>query len=864
MERPLYPKHKTVMVINDHPFKIELTNDSPFSSQSNMMLLSALRTGKLNPYEKTRSQHDGIFLDEIYSTYIEYQGFSENNFDYEQEVVNKKNKLPDFQKLVGHKDVWISPRLYTEITNLVSEIEKVNPSLIIVTGKWSLFFLTTVASLTATQGSKKDRKPFGTLLKYRASILDVNKELLPNTNAIVFPLLHSVVAQSLPDKVSIMEWDYEKVGFVFKRIKAEGVHFYKSEPVNNRTDYETFLQTLLNDLDNAKEPIEVAIDIETMFHSIVDCVGLAYKQAEGTCIPFAHLGNSCYLSKEEETKLMLLLYDIFLHKNIAHVGQNYQYDCQYFTKLWLLPILAKEDTMILQHTLFNYLPKDLATLASIFCEKYSYWKDDVTASQTSPETRWLYNCKDVCFTLEVLEGQRQILDSQDKALKHLYRFTMDKFFPQLVETMNRGILIDVSKKEELYQSFSKLMEEVDADIVDLLKNVSPLGDIGFNKNSTLHRLKFFKDFLGITLKKKKNSETTDAASMLTYMEDYPLYAPFLGTLLEYGSLKVMTKTFLGMKLDADNRARTQYGFTSTGRLNSRKNVWGTSGNLQNIPEKGKINLSYALEVVEEGLENDSFDEVEERIFLESTYEGSIHLPNVKKIFLPDEGYELFDGDYSGADIQIVAAESGCQWLLDFFANPKGKVYRYISNTFLQREITDDEYRTHKGIYHGSNYGMGIEKLASMSGLPITLSKQLQDFYFRLNPEIRVWQKDIEKQIKTKGYITNVFGRRAWFTNKNDPTLLNKALAFQPQGGIADLVNHAWVSIKEKHKENIHVSMQVHDSLVCQYKIDIAEKARKQIINCMEIPLTFKGGITITIPADCKVSTKSYGDCKKLK
>ena len=416
--------------------------------------------------------------------------------------------------------------------------------------------------------------------------------------------------------------------------------------------------------------------------------------------------------------------------------------------------------------------------------------------------------------------------------------------------MNDGVKIDKVRKEELFVFFSKLMEDTKAAI-----NL----DLGFefNINSHQQKKKVFSDLLGIKLetKKGKGTETCDAAAMLNYIEDYPLYRPFLILLLEYASLRVFTTNFLGMKLDDDDRARTQYKIagTGTGRLASTKNIWGYGANFQNIPEKGKINLRYALEVMED-VEDSEVD------YSDLYIEGEIVLPNVKKIFLADEGYEIADLDYSGADIMIVAADSECKWLLDFFANPKGKVYKYIASDFFQREITDNEYKTYKAIFHGTNYGLMAAKLATMGGISVRQAQQLQDFYYKLNPEVKVWQDRVKEDIFKKGFISNIFGREGWFLNRNDATLLNKALAFKPQSTIADLVNHGMDNIKRNYSE-VKLKLQVHDSAVIQYPLIKNEFYRKACREAMEISLPFK--TPITIPADIKVSSISYGDCSKI-
>ncbi len=247
-------------------------------------------------------------------------------------------------------------------------------------------------------------------------------------------------------------------------------------------------------------------------------------------------------------------------------------------------------------------------------------------------------------------------------------------------------------------------------------------------------------------------------------------------------------------------------------------------------------------------------------YLEYASDGKLRLPNIKKMFIPDPGKEIADADYSGADIMIVAADSNCKWLLDFFANPKGKVYKYIASEYFQREITDKEYKMFKGVFHGSNYLMGVTTLADMAGISYMQAKELQDFYFGLCPEIPKWQDDVRKTIAKQGYLTTIFGRRRWFLDRNDHMLANKAAAFKPSATIADLVNRGWVNIVEKHPE-IDILLQTHDSLTCQYDISICEESRKAIIGCMEIPLKFPA-TTITIPADLQVSRKSYGEVAK--
>jgi len=580
--RPEFPRPKNVMVINDIPVQTEIKSGDKFSATSNVSLLTSLRTGKINNWSKevTDNTYKGIKSTDIFTTYLSYNYFEEGSYDFRLEIVKGKDKVEgrEYFKLEHQKDVWVMASLWKQFQALLTEIEKVQPKLIIVTGKWTLFFLTGCTSLITNQGNHKDKKILGGLSKFRSSVLQLH-ECFGIKDVVLVPVWHTVHAMSMPDKLVVMQLDIEKLGWMYHIILDKGVGYYirpAKEYVLGTTlvILGTFLHELLRKLN--ERPIKVSIDIETMYHSTIDCIGIAYEVDRGICIPFASRANPNLWTIEEEVEIIALIREVMLHPNCQHVGQNYSYDCQYFHKLWNIDVQATTDTMVLHHVLFNYLPKDLAFLASLYCEAYTYWKDEVEGTKDTPETRWIYNAKDVMYTLEIANILEDILTQQPELLQNFYRSQQDLLAPALVDIMNRGVKVDLVKKQQLLDELSLLLVHIESTINTILGET-------INLKSSHQVKRLCTDLLQVVpvIDRKSKTASFGSEAMLVYLDNYPLYRPLITLILEYRSVGIFVRTFLSAKVDDDNRMRTSYNLagTRTYRLASRKNAFGAGMNL---------------------------------------------------------------------------------------------------------------------------------------------------------------------------------------------------------------------------------------------------------------------------------------------
>lgn len=855
--RPKFPKEKTVMVVNDMPVKAEIDTGERFSSVSNLNFLTSLRTGKLYREGKERMEqgYKGINATDIYPTYLFMEQYQKNNFDWVEDIVSGKSKQPDVEyfKLDNHKDVWVTKSVWCSFCGLLEEIEKVKPKLIIVTGKWSLFFLTGCVSLKTNQGSWKDKKTLGGLSKFRASILQ-SSECFKLHDLVIFPLWHTVNILSMAEKAYIFQLDIEKVGWVYNVIKDKGINYYlkpdkKYIICDTKEKVKTELGKLLKVLD--EKPTKVAIDLETMYFSVIDCIGMAYSYDEGLCIPFAAKGNAHIFSLEDEVEVLEEVKKVLTHVNCLHIGQNYSYDIQYMSRVWGVRVEAHQDTMIMHHTLFNYMQKDLAFLASLYCEHYTNWKGEITASKETPETRWRYNIKDVCHTLEISDVLESMIDGSAQSLKDFYEFQQKKLAPAIDTIVMRGVKVDLDKKHKQFKELSRLLYLIEEEINSIF---------GFeiNLKSSKQINKLFTKFLDVNpvVDRKSKNASFGSEAMLVYLEKYPMYAPLITLILEYRSIGIFVRTFLAAKVDEDGKMRTSYNIagTKTYRLASRKNVFGRGCNIQNLPKKGKIDLKYALEVKET-----SAEEVEGIEVNSLPVYGNIDLPNIKELFICEQDEVFFDIDLAAADARIIAWVSECKFLTKLFEDPEGDIYLTLAKVYFKNDTLtkkSKERQSFKAVCHALNYLGQPPTIASKAGLSIPDVQAIQNFYFDICPEIPRLHKEVQKQVYGRGWLENVWGARGYFLDKNDIMLMNQAMAWVGSSPVSILINKGLVNLQEKEKD-IKVRLQVHDSLAGTFKkSDLT--APERILNHCSIALPFT--TPRIIPVNIKTNEFNYGGC----
>lgn len=725
-----------------------------------------------------------------------------------QVAQTKKSITPDHRVL---HDRHVKPCVVTGRDRLVSDIDLVKPKIILGLGNGVLF------ALTGKWGIKS----------WRSSIIEYTT-----------PSGHTChIIPTYPPSFVQMVWKERNT--VIHDIRKAWSHANSAAPLTppayNFIIEPSFSQTvstlksLLAKLTNGKT--KLSVDIETRGGHTA-CTGIAWSNLDAICIPHIRAGfdpaKLNYWPEAEETFITFLLYQVLAHPNAEVIGQNFIYDAQYFYRHFHFIPNFTRDTMIAQHSIFSDMPKGLDFLSSLYSSYHVYWKDESKNWDPKVGERqlWIYNCKDCCITYEIDTAQQSAIQAflpTWPKLQEVHDFQQSLFWPVL-ETMNRGIRVNNESKAALSTKLAEAISTRNDWITDLLG--TPLNI----KSSPQMQDLFYRVFAQKpVISRKTHNPTCDDTALERIAVREPLLKPLCDVIRELRSLNVFRSTFLEAPVDIDDRMRCQFKITGTEtyRFASSENAFGTGMNLQNVP---------------------SGDEAS-------------GLPNIRELFITDPKQTFFDIDLDSADLRIVTWEADCLEMKAMFAEGLKPYVEVAKEYYRDPTITKHHpsYALFKALCHGTNYLGTASGLSSRIGLLTSEVERIQSWYYGKFPEIKVWQDDLCARLRSDRYVENVFGYRVYFFDRIEGTVFNQAVAAVPQSTVACLINRGYRNIQTFEKD-IHVLLQVHDSLAGQFPTYLHDESVRKIADHCAVPLPYASG-ELTIPVGIKTSVNSWGDCK---
>ena len=560
-------------------------------------------------------------------------------------------------------------------------------------------------------------------------------------------------------------------------------------------------------------PTKLTHDLETRSGHIA-CSGIAWSQTDAICVPFMCVENKeGYWTAEQEAHILWLHYRVLCHPNARVVNQNYLYDAQYQDRWWLFHGRFWRDTMLSHHTAFCSLPKAVDYQASLYCEHYTYWKDDGRDwdPKVGEDQLWEYNCVDCVRTWEVDEVTAQTVSKL--GLQEVNDFQQEMFHCTL-RTMNYGIRLDPAAKSIMARELEAAADERQAWLDDVFKH-----HVDTRSPQSMMRL-FYEDLkMPVTLHRQTKRPTINEDALEKIARREPLLAPAVKKIIELRSIGVFVSTFINAKLDLDGRLRCSFNpcGTYTFRYSSSKNAFWSGTNLQNIP-KG----------------------------VEAKEPEDLELPNIRKLFVPDPGFTFFDMDLDRADLQVVVWEAEDREMKEML---RAGVDMHVENA----KLLGCTRQLGKVWVHGTNYGGGPRTMAQNCGLTVHNAEKMQARWFSAHPGIKRWHERTEAWAK-RGYAENIFGYRWYFFDRFH---LPDVLAWQPQSVVGRVINTVWQRI-HADAPHIQILLQVHDSLAGQFPTHMKPQALSELKSLAHVQVPYDD--PLVIPVGIKTSETSWGAC----
>ena len=392
-------------------------------------------------------------------------------------------------------------------------------------------------------------------------------------------------------------------------------------------------------------------------------------------------------------------------------------------------------------------------------------------------------------------------------MSELYRTIEHPLIPVLARMEQFGVRVDLDYLEEMARELDKKIGALETECYDLAGEKVNLGS-----PSQLRILLYEK--LGLkTTRRTKTGLSTDARALQQLVGQHP----FVEKLLEYREYAKLKNTYVDalppLVDPVDGRVHTTYDqtITTTGRLSS------TNPNLMNIPIRTDLGRQ------------------------------------IRRAFIPEDGYMLMSVDYSQIELRVMAHLSDDPTLIEIFE--KGEDIHTATGARVfgvaAKDLTVKHRSSAKMINYGLAYGMGAPGLADRLNIARSEAEEIMDAYFEQFQGVADFLDNIVKKAHADGFTTTLFGRRRYLPElgSGNPRVRaigeRQALNAPIQGTAADIMKLAMINVDRGLREqgiDTRMILTVHDELVfevptAEKKIagDLVKRAMTSVID-MKVPL----------------------------
>ncbi len=360
---------------------------------------------------------------------------------------------------------------------------------------------------------------------------------------------------------------------------------------------------------------------------------------------------------------------------------------------------------------------------------------------------------------------------------------------------------------------------IDQKIEVLSDEITRLAGEEFNINSTKQLGVILFEKLGLSSGKKTKSGYSTSADVLEKIKDQHEIVP---AILEYRKLTKLKSTYVEGLLQTirkDGRIHSTFNqtVTATGRISS------TEPNLQNIPARSS-----------EGRE-------------------------IRKAFIPEDGYVFVDADYSQIELRVMAAISEDETLINAFNEAKDIHAITAQQVFdvTPEEVTPDLRRKAKAVNFGIIYGISSFGLGEDLGISRKEAKEYIDKYFETYSRVKEYLDLKVSEAKSSGYVKTLYGRIRPIPELGSSNFMQRsfgervAMNSPIQGTAADIIKLSMIAVYrelKKRKLKSRLILQIHDELLIEASVDEKEQVEKLLEEAME------GAAKLAVPLYVDVHT----------
>ncbi len=422
-------------------------------------------------------------------------------------------------------------------------------------------------------------------------------------------------------------------------------------------------------------------------------------------------------------------------------------------------------------------------------------RDARQISEVAPEQVRDYACEKVDLPLRLQAPFLEDLERHD--LSALFRDVEMPLLPVLAAMERAGVRID-------RDFFARMSEKLTRELQLTTEEIFKIAGEEFNISSTPQLRAILFDKLGMpVLRKTKTGASTDA-SVLEELAAQGHAIPQL--ILEYRQLDKLKGTYVDALPLAvhprTGRIHTTFQQTvaATGRLSS------ADPNLQNIPIR-----------TEQGAE-------------------------IRKGFIPADGFVFVTADYSQIELRILAHLSGDPAFVDAFRSG-ADIHRQTAAIVFGApldSVSGDMRAAAKTVNFATIYGIGAFALSHQLGTSVAEAKQFIESYFQRFPDVRRYLDTQIEKARDCGYVETLSGRRRYIpeirsSNYNIRQFGERAATNAPvQGTAADIIKIAMIRIHDAlPSPGARMLLQVHDELVFEAPRADADAVRTIIQREME-------------------------------